>query len=143
MEDFNILGYNQHQLVKRAPTLITGPSLVFLTPTKKGLRSPIIKCKIPLGSNLMALLHNQPLLCLSLLLNTSVHHRCSSLLLIATAHLCFSSLLLITTTHLCCSSLLLISAAHLYCWSSLYTNTSFHCNTLLMQIIVHLIIHNY
>ena len=36
MEDKNILDYNHHQLMKRAPTLITEPSLVFLAPTKKG-----------------------------------------------------------------------------------------------------------
>ena len=46
MESNNLLNYNQHQLMKRAPTLITIPSLVFLAPTKKGLRSPILKCKI-------------------------------------------------------------------------------------------------
>ena len=66
MEDNNLLNYNQRQLMKRAPTLITGPSLVFLAPTKKGLRSPILKCKILLASNHMALLHNQPLLCTSI-----------------------------------------------------------------------------
>ena len=50
MEDYNLLYYNQHQLMKRAPTLVTGPSLVFLAPTKKGLRSPILKCKTLLAS---------------------------------------------------------------------------------------------
>ena len=43
MEDNNILDYNKHQLMKRAPTLITGPNLVFLAPTKKGLRILILK----------------------------------------------------------------------------------------------------
>ena len=51
MEDYNILDYNQHQLMKRAPNLITRPDLVFLAPTKKGLRNPILKCKILLASN--------------------------------------------------------------------------------------------
>ena len=45
MEDYNLLDYNQHQIMKRAPTLVTGPSLVFLDPTKKGLTSPILKYK--------------------------------------------------------------------------------------------------
>ena len=56
MEDNNLLDYNQHQLMKIAPTLITGPNLVFLAPTKKGLSIPILKCKILLTSNHMALL---------------------------------------------------------------------------------------
>ena len=43
MEDFKLRDYNQHQLMKRAWTLITGPNLVFLAPTKKGLRNPIPK----------------------------------------------------------------------------------------------------
>ena len=50
MEDYNVLDDNQRQLMKRAPTLVTGPNLVFLAPTKKGLRNPIIKCKIQLAS---------------------------------------------------------------------------------------------
>ena len=50
MKDYNILNYNQHQLIERAATLVTGPNLVFLAPTKKGLRSPILKCKIILAS---------------------------------------------------------------------------------------------
>ena len=50
MEDYNLLDYNQHQLVKRAPSLLTGPNMFFLAPTKKGLRSPILKCKILLAS---------------------------------------------------------------------------------------------
>ena len=62
MEDKNLLDYNKHQLMKRAPNLITGPNLVFLASTKKGLRSPVLKCKILLARNHMALLHNQPLL---------------------------------------------------------------------------------
>ena len=53
MEDFNLLDYNQHQLMKKAPTLITRPNLVFLDPTKKGLRSPILKCKTQLASTFM------------------------------------------------------------------------------------------
>ena len=75
MEDNNILDYNQHQLMKRAPTLIAGPSLVFLDPTKKDLMSPILKCKILLARNHMALLQNQPLLCTSIsLLNTAAQN---------------------------------------------------------------------
>ena len=35
MEYYNPLDYNQRQLMKRAPTIVTGPSLVFLAPTKK------------------------------------------------------------------------------------------------------------
>ena len=66
MEENNILDYNQHQLMKRAPTLITRPNLVFLSPTKKGLRTPILKCNILLASNLMDLLKNQHLLCTSI-----------------------------------------------------------------------------
>ena len=50
MEDYNLLDYNQHQLMKRAPTLVRGPDLVFLAPTKKGLRSTILKCKTLLAS---------------------------------------------------------------------------------------------
>ena len=50
MEDYNLLDYNRHQLMKRALTLLTRPILVFLAPTMKGLRSPILKCKIPLAS---------------------------------------------------------------------------------------------
>ena len=46
MEDYNLLDYNKHQLMKREPTLVTRPNLVFLSPTKKGLRSPVLKCKI-------------------------------------------------------------------------------------------------
>ena len=66
MEDYNLLDYNQHQLMKRAPTLITEPSLVFLAPTKKGFRNPILKYKIPLAS-LMSICYStiyahQPLL---------------------------------------------------------------------------------
>ena len=70
MEGYNLLNYNQHQLMKIAPTLITGPNLVFLAPTNKGLRSQILKCKILPASNHMALLHNQPMLCTSI----SAHH---------------------------------------------------------------------
>ena len=66
MEDNNLLDYNQHQLMKIAPTLIIGPSLVFLAPNNKGLRSPILKCKIILASNHNDLLHNQPMLCTSI-----------------------------------------------------------------------------
>ena len=50
MEDYNLLHYSQHQLITTEPTLITRPNLVFLAPTKKFLRSPILKCKIPLAS---------------------------------------------------------------------------------------------
>ena len=50
MEDYNLLDYNQHQLMKREPTLVTRPILVLLAPTKKGLRSPILNCKIPFAS---------------------------------------------------------------------------------------------
>ena len=50
MEDYNILDYNHPQLIKKKSTLVMGPSLVFLAPTKKDLRSPILKCKIPLAS---------------------------------------------------------------------------------------------
>ena len=141
--------------MKRAPTLITRPNLVFLSPTKKVLRSPILKCKIILVSNHMALLQNQPLLCTSisahhccstLVLIIAAQHYCSSQLLISAAHHCFWSLLLISIAHHCWSSLLLIYFAHLYCWSStatsLYNDNSFHFHTLLMYIIVHLIIHN-
>ena len=66
MEYYNILDYNKHQLMKRAPNLIIGPNLVFLAPTKKVLRSPILKCKIILASNHNDLLHNQPMLCISI-----------------------------------------------------------------------------
>ena len=62
MEDYDLLNYNQHQLMKRAPTPITGPNLVFLAPTKKGLRSLILKFKTLLAMNHIALLLNQPLL---------------------------------------------------------------------------------
>ena len=58
MEDNNLLDYNQYQLMKRAPTLITGPDLVFLVPTKKGLRSPILKFKILLAINHIFMLLN-------------------------------------------------------------------------------------
>ena len=54
MEDNNLLDYNHHQLMKRAQTLITGPNVVFLAPTNKGLRSPILKCKILLAGNQIA-----------------------------------------------------------------------------------------
>ena len=50
MEDYNLLDYNQHQTMKIAPTLRTESNLVFLAPTKKGLRSLILKCKILLAS---------------------------------------------------------------------------------------------
>ena len=202
--------------MKRAPTLITRPNLVFLAIANKGLRSPILKCNIILAGNHMALLQKQSLLhtsisvhhsagqyahhwfsslCLiisphlcwssSLLLITTAHHCYSSflliyvdhhyyslallhcfsyLLLIIASHHYYSSLLLIIATHICCSSLLLITIAHLSCSSllliidahhyysfycrssaesSLYTNKSFHCHTLLMYIIVYLIIQNY
>ena len=80
MEDYNLLDYNQHQPMKRAPTLVIGPSLVFLAPSKKGQRSPILKCKILLAS-LMPIsdCHQSaaPLLCSStmssLLINTVGH----------------------------------------------------------------------
>ena len=129
MEDFNLRDYNQHQLMKRAPTLITGPNLVFLAPTRKGLRSLVPKWKILLASNNMALLHNQPLLFTSI----SSHHCCSSQLLIIASQHYFWSLLLICPARHCCSSV----------ESSLYAEKSFHCHTLLMYIIVHLIILNY
>ena len=73
MEDFNLLDYNQHQLMKRAPTLITGPSMVFLAPTKKSLRSPIIKCKIPLASLMPIFDRHQ---------SVAHHSICSSMLLV-------------------------------------------------------------
>ena len=50
MEDYNLLDYNQHQLMKIAPTLVIEPNLVFLAPTKKGLRNPILKYKTQLAS---------------------------------------------------------------------------------------------
>ena len=50
MEDYNLIDYNQHQLIRRALTLMPGPSLVFLNPTKKELRNPILKCKTRLAS---------------------------------------------------------------------------------------------
>ena len=78
--------------------------MVFLSPTKQGLRSPILKCKILLARNHMALLHNQPLLCTSI----SAHHFAGQ-----SAHHCFSSLLLITASHHYCSSI----NAHLICSS--------------------------
>ena len=39
MEYYSLLDYNQHQLMKRSPNLVTGPSLVFLDPNKKGKSS--------------------------------------------------------------------------------------------------------
>ena len=66
MEDNNILDYNQHQLMKGAPSLIIGPNPVSLALTRKGLRNPILKCKIILARNHMDLLHNQPLICTSI-----------------------------------------------------------------------------
>ena len=74
MEDYNLLDYNQHQLIKRAPTLITRPGVVFLAPTKKGLRSPILKCQTQLAS-LMSIFdcHQsdaQPLILINLLSST-------------------------------------------------------------------------
>ena len=56
MEDLNLHNYNQHQMIRRAPTLMTRPSLVFLAPNKKGLRNPILKCK-PQLAILMSLCH--------------------------------------------------------------------------------------
>ena len=50
MEDYNLLDYNQHQLMKRTQIPVIGSNLVFLTPTKKGLMSPILKCKTQLAS---------------------------------------------------------------------------------------------
>ena len=50
MEDFNLRDYNQHQLMKRAPTPVTRYIFVFLAPTKKGLRNPVFKCKAQLAS---------------------------------------------------------------------------------------------
>ena len=44
MEDYNLLDYNQHQFIKRAPTLV-----IFKSPTKKCLRIPILKFKIILA----------------------------------------------------------------------------------------------
>ena len=110
MRDYNIFDYNQHQLMKRAPTLVTGPSLVFLDPTKKSLRSPILKCKIPLAS-LMPIFYchqsaAQPSLLIILCLSTL-----SSLLV----NLFYSSILLLITqsAHWCCWSFAK------YCWSSI------------------------
>ena len=103
MEDKNLLNYNQHQMMKRAPNLITGPSLVFLTPTKKGLRSPILKCKIILASNHNDLLHNQPMLCISISTHQSTGQHCS-LIFGQYSH---------PATQNCCSSQLLINL-----WSS-------------------------
>ena len=84
MEYKNILDYNQHQLMKITTNLIIGTKLVFLAPTKKGLKSPILKCKNLLARNHMAMLHNQPLLCTAIY----AHHCCAPLLLITGAHLC-------------------------------------------------------
>ena len=106
MEYFNLRDYNQHQLIRTSPTLMIGPSLVFLTPTKKGLRSPILKCKILLGSNHMDLLYNQPLFCTSISPHHSAGKHCSSIYG-QYAHHCCLTLLLITSAHYCCSSLLL------------------------------------
>ena len=106
MEDYNLLDYNQHQLMKRTPTLVTGPNLVFLAPTKKVLRIPILKCKIIIVRNHMAILPNQPLICTSI----SPHHSVGQSA--TTTHHCYSSLFLISIAHHYCSSLLLITAAH-------------------------------
>ena len=97
--------------MKRAPTLIIGPNLVFLAPTKKGLSSPIIKCKILLASNHMALLHNQPLLCTSISSHHFAGQHCSSISG-QSAHHCCSTVLLITTALHCCSSISGLSAHH-------------------------------
>ena len=94
MEDNNILDYNQHQLMKIASTLITGPNLVFLAPTKKGLRSTILKCNIILARNHMALLHNLPMLCTSIIAYHSAGQQCSSISSHSAQH-GFSSQLLI------------------------------------------------
>ena len=84
MEDFNLLDYNQHQLMKREPSLVTRPKLVFLAPTNKGLRSLILKCKILLA-NLMPITDChlsvvQPSLLINLCSSTLLVNHWSSLL---------------------------------------------------------------
>ena len=74
MEDFNIRDFNQHQLIKREPTLIEIPGFVFLAPAKNGLRSPILKCKTQLAS-LMSIFdchqyNAQPLILIKILSST-------------------------------------------------------------------------
>ena len=112
MEDFRIRDYNQHQLMKREPTFITGPGLVFLSLTKKGLRSSILKCNILLERAKTNLCIAHQYIFSSQLLISTTHHYFSSMFLITTAHQishpCYSSLLLITIAHLYFSSLLLI-----------------------------------
>ena len=135
MEDKNLLDYNQHQLMKRASTLITRPNLVFLALANNGLRSPILKCNIILTGNHMALLQKQSLLHTSISVHHSAgqyaHHWLSSLFLIIAPHLCWSSsLLLITTAHHCYSSFLLIYADHHY-----YSLALLHCFSYLLLII--------
>ena len=135
----NILDYNQHQLMKRAPTLITGPNLVFLAPIEKGLRIPILKCKIILVRNHMALLQNQPMICTSIYSHHSVDQHCSSMSG-QSAHPCCSTLLLITIAHqsmVVCSSTMSI----LHCWSCLvnllmYTSLYISSYTITKQVIL-------
>ena len=79
LEDNNLLDYNQHQLMKREPNLVTVPNLVFLAPTMKGLRSPFLMCKNILARNHMALMHNQPLLCTSISAHYSAGQHYSSI----------------------------------------------------------------
>ena len=111
MEENNLLDYNHLQQMKRAPTLITRPILVFLAPTKNGLRIPILKCNIRLARNHMAPLHNQPLLCTSISAHHSTGQHCSSISGQSTHHYCLT-LMLITTTQVS----LHINFAH-HCWS--------------------------
>ena len=130
MEDNNLLDYNQHLLIKRAPTLITGPSLVFLAPTKKGLKSLILKCKQSYGSVAQPTSALHINLCSSLCWSTllinlwsicssissqSIHHCCSSI----SAHELCSSLLVI----LFCSLILLVNLVNLFMYTSLYTSS--------------------
>ena len=116
MEDNNILNYNQHQLMKREPTLITGTNLVFLAPTKKGLRSPILKCKI-LHAMLMSIYDchqstSQPLLLINLVKYAHQSLLVSMLItLVKSAHQRFLVNLIITMLVNIASQSLLIKAS--------------------------------
>ena len=139
MEDNNILDYNKHQLMKRAPNLITGPNPVFLAPTKKGLRSPILKCNIILARNHMALLHNQAMLCTSIIAYHSAGQQCSSISS-HSAHPYCSTWLLITNSH---QSMVIYSStmSSLHCWSCLvnllmYTSLHTSSYTITEQVIL-------
>ena len=119
MEDYNLLDYNQHQLMKRGPTLVRGSILVLLAPTKKGLRRV---------QSWSASFHLQAWCQSLIVINLLLNHLCSS----TSAH---RSLLVNLLTTLCnllinhCGS---IFSAHELCWSIFFAHQqSAHQNCLL------------